>query len=447
MNSTKKIVLPLSVLMLLSSTLAACSKAPAPASAPAEADYMKKPVTLVFKSQFDDSMEKFNERYGDRIRAKFPNVTVKFLPREKDLDILNLVASGTYPDIMYGNTSQIDQFLIGTGLAYDMSELIKKDNYDISRFEPALMDNLRNVTPAGTLYGLPMPWAGAQVLYYNKALFDRFGVPYPKDGMTWDEVYELAKKMTRNTGDQQYRGFSSFISAVLRDNQISLPYLDPKVDKMADSDQWKRLFSNLSRFYEIAGNNRDTKSRSQTIEEQAFMKGNVAMAINQFNKFPSFPPDLDWDMVSMPQFPGSPKVGSQAGSNYWFITKTNENKEISFQIIKYLLSDELQLEAAKKDATLPSLKKGAVNLEVLGQDVPALKGKHVQAVYNDPPAPAMPRREPNLKGADPNVLKTTMEEAFNRVVIDKIDINTALREASEKMDKAVAEKNNSEGKK
>ncbi|WP_248924419.1 hypothetical protein [Paenibacillus hamazuiensis] len=87
---------------------------------------MKKPVTLVFKSQFDDSMDKFNERYGKRIAEKFPNVTVKFIPREKDIDILDLVAAGTYPDIMYGNTSQIDQFLVGTGLAYDMTELVKK---------------------------------------------------------------------------------------------------------------------------------------------------------------------------------------------------------------------------------------------------------------------------------------------------------------------------------
>ncbi|CAG7643811.1 hypothetical protein PAESOLCIP111_04561 [Paenibacillus solanacearum] len=442
----KQMVGSLVVLSMLGSTLAACSKEAAPpakSNVPSEADLLKEPVTLVFKSQFDDNMEKFNERYGDRIRAKFPNVTVKFLPREKDLDIRELVAAGTYPDIMYGNTSQIDQFLVETGLAYDMTELIKKYNYDLNRFEPALLDNLRNVSAPGTLYGLPMPWGGAQLLYYNKALFDRFGVPYPKDGMTWDETYELAKKVTRVNGDETYRGFSSFISAVLRDNQLSLPYLDPKADKMADNEKWKRLFTNLSRFYEITGNNRDTKNRSQNTESQAFEKGNVAMQINQFNKFPAFPPNLDWDMASIPIFADGPKVGSQAASNYWFITKTNQHKDISFQIIKYLLSDELQLEAAKSDATLPSLKLGSVNLEVLGQNVPALKGKHTKAVYYYAPAPAMPRREANLPGADPNVLKTTMEEAFNRVVIDKLDVNSALREASEKFDKAAAEKKNS----
>ncbi|WP_248924420.1 hypothetical protein [Paenibacillus hamazuiensis] len=72
-----------------------------------------------------------------------------------------------------------------------------------------------------------------------------WGVPYPKDGMTWDEVYDLAKKMTRT--DEAIRGFSSFISAVLRDNQLSVPYIDAKADKMADSEQWKKIFANLAR--------------------------------------------------------------------------------------------------------------------------------------------------------------------------------------------------------
>jgi multiple sugar transport system substrate-binding protein len=403
---------------------------------------LNEPVTLIFKSQFDDDMEKFNQRYGDKIRAKFPNVTVNFIPRQKDGDIVDLIASGTYPDIMYGNTSEIDQFLVNTGLAYDLSDLIKQGNYDVSRFEPALIDNLKNISAPGKLYGLPMPWAGAQVMYYNKALFDKFGVSYPKDGLTWDDTYDLTRKMTRVDGDQVYRGFSSFISALLRDNQLSVPYLDPHADKMADTDQWKRIIDNLARFYGIPNNNRDTKTRSQTIEYTAFDKGNVAMQVNQFNKFPNFPTELNWDMASIPIFKDGPKAGSQAGSNYWFITSTNKHKEISFELIKYLLSDELQLDAAKKDATIPSLKSDKVDFKVIGQEVPVLKGKHVQAVYYYAPAKALPRRDANLVGADPNVLKKTMEDEFNRVVIDKVDVNTVLREAQEKMAQAVKAKQN-----
>jgi len=426
------------------SLMAGCRGGPESRNAQADTQAdMNEPVTLIFKSQFDDDMDKFNARYGDRIRAKFPNVTVQFLPRQKANDIVDLVAAGTYPDIMYGNTTEIESFLIRTGLAYDMTELIKQANYDISRFEPALIENMRSVSPPGQLYGLPMPWAGAQVLYYNKSLFDKFGVAYPKDGMTWDEVYDLARRMTRSDGDQVYRGFSSFISAVLRDNQLSVPYLDPHADTMYDSNQWKRLFENLARFYEIPGNNRDAKDRSQTIEFTAFDRGNVAMQVNQFNKFPSFPDELNWDLASIPVFADGPKVGSQAGSNYWFITRTNKHKELSFQIIAYLLSDELQLEAAKKDATLPSLRKSATNYAVIGQDVPKLRGKNVKAVYYYEPAPAPPRRDANLVGADLNALRNAIDNAFNLVVIDKIDINTALREAKEAMDKAVSEKRNS----
>ncbi|WP_306744884.1 ABC transporter substrate-binding protein [Saccharothrix yanglingensis] len=43
------------------------------------------------------------------------------------------------------------------------------------------------------------------VLYYNKALFDRAGVPYPED-LTWDQYTELARKLTRGDGAGKVHG-------------------------------------------------------------------------------------------------------------------------------------------------------------------------------------------------------------------------------------------------
>ena len=36
----------------------------------------------------------------------------------------------------------------------------------------------------------------ARVLFYNKNIFDRFGVPYPQAPLTWREFIEIAKKVT-----------------------------------------------------------------------------------------------------------------------------------------------------------------------------------------------------------------------------------------------------------
>ena len=45
------------------------------------------------------------------------------------------------------------------------------------------------------LYGMPAGFT-TRVVYYNKDLFDAANVPYPKDGWTWDDFKNLAKKLS-----------------------------------------------------------------------------------------------------------------------------------------------------------------------------------------------------------------------------------------------------------
>ena len=60
----------------------------------------------------------------------------------------------------------------------------------------------------GKLYGLPN---GTQtmVMYYNKKMFDDAGIAYPKDGWTWDEFSDAAKKLTKADGSVYGYGLSS----------------------------------------------------------------------------------------------------------------------------------------------------------------------------------------------------------------------------------------------
>jgi len=52
----------------------------------------------------------------------------------------------------------------------------------------------------GRQYGFvtnPGPW----VIFYNKSIFDKCGVPYPKGDWTWEEFVEVAKKVTMKGTD------------------------------------------------------------------------------------------------------------------------------------------------------------------------------------------------------------------------------------------------------
>lgn len=62
------------------------------------------------------------------------------------------------------------------------------------------MDEVRR-TSNDELYMLPGQ-NNIQVLFYNKDLFDRFGVAYPRDGMTWGEMLDLSSRITRKEGDE-----------------------------------------------------------------------------------------------------------------------------------------------------------------------------------------------------------------------------------------------------
>jgi multiple sugar transport system substrate-binding protein len=50
---------------------------------------------------------------------------------------------------------------------------------------------------------------GPMVMFYNKELFDRAGVPYPKDGWTLDDFLDKARKLTRQDAGVQYWGYQA----------------------------------------------------------------------------------------------------------------------------------------------------------------------------------------------------------------------------------------------
>ena len=50
----------------------------------------------------------------------------------------------------------------------------------------------------GVIYGFPLQLK-VGCLAYNKDIFDKEGLPYPPPDWTWDEYYETAKKLTKDT--------------------------------------------------------------------------------------------------------------------------------------------------------------------------------------------------------------------------------------------------------
>lgn len=188
--------------------------------------------------------------FVEAVRQKFPEYTIKYIQKGTGFTFPEMIAGGQTFDIYVENARTYARDLVGSKLEQDLTELAKRHQIDLNRFEPG---GLEQMMSAGGLYGLPIYGSGL-VLYYNKEIFDRFGVPYPKDGMTWEETYELAKRLTR-TDNQPYYGYWVKTKSYLRKNQYSLPFADLETDKaVIVNERWKKTIETVyERFSDIEG--------------------------------------------------------------------------------------------------------------------------------------------------------------------------------------------------
>ncbi|WP_158606622.1 ABC transporter substrate-binding protein [Paenibacillus ginsengarvi] len=393
----------------------------------------KDPYTMVIFTA-GVSEKEFNDRFSETLKTKFPHVTIEYIMSGKGQTIADLVAANKIPDIIRTDVPTLQTGYMDYKIHYDMSELVKKYKYDTNRFTKVFLDEIIDAGGTGALYGLPVPPYFPQATYYNKDLFDKFGVAYPKNGMTWDELYELAKKMTRTDGGTVYRGFSANPTNTLRDNVLSLPILDPKGTGLADSAKWSTLYQNLLRFYQIPNN---TIEANPSLEDKAFNKGNVGLMTNQHNIYLVIPPEVNWDLVSYPKFKDGPDLMPQRGPAYWSITNTSKHKDEAFEMIMAMLSDESQLADSKRG--IPTTLNNPEIAKVLGQSDPIYSKKNMNAINYYKPANYTPKRkmgEVTVPGATQQGL---IGNTFVEVAQGKKDINTALREIDEKLKAALEE--------
>ncbi|MFC0210866.1 ABC transporter substrate-binding protein [Paenibacillus chartarius] len=373
--------------------------------------------------------EVFDKQIGQFLKKKFPDITIKHIHWDNPgRQYKDLIAAGTIPDIIFDNTRMnVQRWIFANDLQYDISDLIKKYNFDTTKLNPAQVAQMKNLTPEGKLFGLPYN-NNDFVLFYNKDIFDKFGVDYPKDGMTYDEIYELAKRLTRVEGEITYKGFSQNPGHYMNYNQLSLSPLSLTEDKASlNTPEWKKVVDNLRRFYDIPANQFDTVETFAT-------KGNIAMAVATVDHLVSFyeqNKNLNFDIVSVPSFAEAPNSRYQPNVYSMYITKQSTKKDLAFQAIAAILSEEHQIELAKEGVIGP-LETKAVQ-EAFGQNLPQMNGKHVSSIYFGKTAMPPPARAAGLTWYD-----VPMQNVFQPLIFkESKDSVTALRMIEEQSTKAI----------
>lgn len=376
---------------------------------------------------------------AEALRKKFPNIKLNYIPKNNSdaaKSIESLITSGTpidiYFDSIYVYMNTLEQFKLG----YDMSAELKKYNIDPNNYDPSGL-NIVNSSYSNKVIGLPITNT-IPVLYYNKDIFDRFGVAYPKNGMTWDEMYDIARQLTRTEGGKTYLGFAfSFYHHFFHMNSLSAPYVDAKTGLTAftSNPDWKKLIdASVVKTYDTPVYRTWLTDNKRIPKFDDFLLGTVAMQFSQVygggDMLTKLEP-IKYGVVSTPIFAGT-KTGTQPYPTYVGIASSSKHKEEAMQIINYLVSEEHQTYLARDKGAIPTIKNDAVRKQ-LYEGTP-LKGKgFYEAIYHNPLAPQ----------AD----KTIYDEAVRAILSEsagiiklgtgQVDINTFLREAEERANKKI----------
>lgn len=422
-------------LVMLSGLLAACgsNEAATGISDKALAPVKKEntdPVTVKFGIRPSYMTDTEIQRYIiDPVKKKYPYITVEIIKLDdKNNSFEKLLVADALPDINVTNSLTLQGTKL-LGIQEDLTKIIKENNYDLGRFQQELLNTIKANNQTDYLVGIPY-YLQFNALYYNKDIFDKFAVPYPKDGMTWYEATELAKQLTRMDNGVQYRGFEP--DSVYRpSSQLSLPLIDPKTYKsIVNTDQWKTVLEMVKNIYSIPGNN---KVQPFSPGVNAFVKDrNIAMLAGLNNLGPLA--DIkdtwnNWDFASYPVFPEKPGIGTQADIHLMLMSPSSKVKDAAFKVMTTIVSDEVQLDMAHRGKG--SVLKDKKFQDEFGKDLDFLQGKNIQAIFKTKPAPAFPPTEFASKAFDQvtNLMKTIMK--------DNLDVNTAMRQYNEEMDKFI----------
>jgi multiple sugar transport system substrate-binding protein len=297
-----------------------------------------------------------------RFNQKYPNVTV-----ELEMDaiatgwgdyvtkVLGQFNAGAAADV-YGTAIETFQAFSARGLWLGLDDFVKA-NTGFSDFAPSLFEQ---GSYKGELNYIPIGWNNIMI-NYNRDLFDKAGVAYPKDGKwTWDEFRDVAKKLTVKDGSGTVTQFgyevpnqNFFIqpwffsngTGILKDDWSASNMLDPKV---AESLQFLYDLIHVDGVSPIPG--------KDTMDNQ-FMAGQVAMIsrghwivqtakTNKLNMDIAIPPSKESDTTVI-------------GFGAYAINKTTANADLAKALVLELTSEETQKEEGEKGGGVPGRKSAA----------------------------------------------------------------------------------------
>ncbi|TDG00839.1 ABC transporter substrate-binding protein [Paenibacillus piri] len=394
----------------------------------------KDPVKLQFYTSSGTlTNTEFKTFIADPVNKKYPNITIERIEPPTGTTPEDFFSSGANPDLIYSSSTTHTK-LLSIGVYQDLRELIQKYKFDESRIKPFLYNYAKGLSGKGEIFAIPFN-SNQHILYYNKDIFDKFGVPYPSDQqMTWEQALELGRLLTKTENGVNYIGIDAEGPIGIAKN-LALPIIDSKTGKsFLNSPDWVRVFAIAKQNYEIPGylgkDNKYVYGRDEFMKDRnlAMRPTWLANMVGPLEELRQQGLEVNWDIAPIPTFSDHLGQTREAQVHTLSVSNKSKHKDEAFLAIAQILSEEVQRILAR-NGRVPAIINKELEKEY-GADIPVLKGKKVQNVFVGEPL-----QEHNFHQFELDVQKYVTEAA--KSIATGTDVNTAIRKASESVDKEV----------
>ena len=108
---------------------------------------------------------------------------------------------GTLPDVFWTHSNTVQMYM-EADLLLDLTDYIANDEaIDLANYYQGIVELYTRSD--GNVYAVPKDHDTIALLW-NKAIFDQYGVEYPTDNWTWEDMYEAAKQITEKSNGEVY---------------------------------------------------------------------------------------------------------------------------------------------------------------------------------------------------------------------------------------------------
>jgi len=309
---------------------------------------------LRFAITVDPSEKKIAEAFINGFNKTYPNIKINIEPIAGDYktQLLSQVASNTLPDISWVPDNWVSIFA-EKNVLLNLDPYIQASKLDLSDFYDSML-KMGKKYHKGSQYMMPRDY-NQVVVYYNKDLFDEAKLAYPKDGWSWDEFVQTAKKLTKyKDGKIEQYGVNAMLywppvyQAIIQGFGGKL--LDDKGNSLLNSDNAKQALNAMNDLVKSGA----TFNPFNPPPVDAFLSEKAAMAFAPRPVMRSFyDASINFDVVTFPKLT-TPVTGCGT-SGYGISAKTKYPNE-TWAFLSYMVSKDGQLEFSKTGSAVPVLK-------------------------------------------------------------------------------------------